>query len=472
MLGVVESFDEEGSKARGVRCGSCAGCTGQDCGSCVNCLDKPRFGGMGVKKQACFARRCVQIKAHRDDAVGMLAARANKRMKESATSLGFQHEFHELNELDEVDLPSDINQALHMIALPLPSKRSADGEAAPSHRARTASQKGEAHANASGRPKASGGVKGDSAKRRGTLQRCGQCVPCTRADCGQCQNCMDKPKFGGPGLRKQACEKKRCLTMTTRFATPSPPADAIASSNGIKSDSPTGAEKFVAPSTMFSSSLSQGMQGMASAWTLQLDQLQQLSHAGAAAPLPALRTGMASGLGYSLQGLESNGLLGGSFGAISGAMGSIGGLGNLGHGLGNLGNNGITLGEVPAPAAAHVSARHGASANAAPVASHVADGVPVFAYPAPRATHAPSQCPGFAPLGAEHPFVRRHPALEVPEDSFATADSFSTSLGFTDGVGSIGGSPRAEWDDGKSAADDNNDIVIEEDYNSWLADDY
>ena len=362
----------------------------------------------------------------------------------------------------QVDLPSDINQALHMIALPLPSKRSADGEAAPSHRARTASQKGEAHANASGRPKASGGVKGDSAKRRGTLQRCGQCVPCTRADCGQCQNCMDKPKFGGPGLRKQACEKKRCLTMTTRFATPSPPADAIASSNGIKSDSPTGAEKFVAPSTMFSSSLSQGMQGMASAWTLQLDQLQQLSHAGAAAPLPALRTGMASGLGYSLQGLESNGLLGGSFGAISGAMGSIGGLGNLGHGLGNLGNNGITLGEVPAPAAAHVSARHGASANAAPVASHVADGVPVFAYPAPRATHAPSQCPGFAPLGAEHPFVRRHPALEVPEDSFATADSFSTSLGFTDGVGSIGGSPRAEWDDGKSAADDNNDIVIEE----------
>ena len=41
-----------------------------------------------------------------------------------------------------------------------------------------------------------------------SLQRCGSCQPCTRDDCGQCQNCADKPKFGGPGLRKQACEKK------------------------------------------------------------------------------------------------------------------------------------------------------------------------------------------------------------------------------------------------------------------------
>ena len=73
------------------RCGECAGCTGDDCGACANCADKPKFGGQGrtsmsyrpasqsllrvthllcssfiggtgIKKQACFSRRCVLVK--------------------------------------------------------------------------------------------------------------------------------------------------------------------------------------------------------------------------------------------------------------------------------------------------------------------------------------------------------------------------------------------------------------------------
>ena len=38
--------------------------------------------------------------------------------------------------------------------------------------------------------------------RRG---RCNRCPVCVRPDCGQCTNCLDKPKFGGPGTKKQAC---------------------------------------------------------------------------------------------------------------------------------------------------------------------------------------------------------------------------------------------------------------------------
>jgi hypothetical protein len=34
-------------------------------------------------------------------------------------------------------------------------------------------------------------------------QRCGQCLGCTRPDCGTCFNCRDKPKYGGPGVKKQ-----------------------------------------------------------------------------------------------------------------------------------------------------------------------------------------------------------------------------------------------------------------------------
>jgi len=44
---------------RSNRCGSCVACRSKDCGTCKNCLDKPRFGGPGVKKKACMSRVCI-----------------------------------------------------------------------------------------------------------------------------------------------------------------------------------------------------------------------------------------------------------------------------------------------------------------------------------------------------------------------------------------------------------------------------
>ena len=43
--------------------------------------------------------------------------------------------------------------------------------------------------------------------------RCGICSGCTSTDCGICKFCLDKPKFGGSGRKKQCCEKRRCLKM-------------------------------------------------------------------------------------------------------------------------------------------------------------------------------------------------------------------------------------------------------------------
>ena len=34
-----------------------------------------------------------------------------------------------------------------------------------------------------------------------------------RGDCGECIPCKDKPKFGGPGVRKQGCEMRRCVML-------------------------------------------------------------------------------------------------------------------------------------------------------------------------------------------------------------------------------------------------------------------
>lgn len=41
-------------------------------------------------------------------------------------------------------------------------------------------------------------------RKRGV--RCMECPACLRKeDCGQCEMCKDKKKFGGPGIKKQAC---------------------------------------------------------------------------------------------------------------------------------------------------------------------------------------------------------------------------------------------------------------------------
>mmetsp|Transcript_13362 Transcript_13362/g.39360 ORF Transcript_13362/g.39360 Transcript_13362/m.39360 type:complete len:164 (+) Transcript_13362:142-633(+) len=56
----MDEDDERMSKRiRSSRCGTCSNCLRPDCGKCINCSDKPKFGGPGVKKQACSARKCL-----------------------------------------------------------------------------------------------------------------------------------------------------------------------------------------------------------------------------------------------------------------------------------------------------------------------------------------------------------------------------------------------------------------------------
>uniref|UniRef100_A0A8C4QDF7 Uncharacterized protein n=1 Tax=Eptatretus burgeri TaxID=7764 RepID=A0A8C4QDF7_EPTBU len=46
---------------------------------------------------------------------------------------------------------------------------------------------------------------------RKRLGRCGYCAGCqVKIDCGSCPHCLDKPKFGGPNIRKQCCIYRKC----------------------------------------------------------------------------------------------------------------------------------------------------------------------------------------------------------------------------------------------------------------------
>ena len=49
-------------------------------------------------------------------------------------------------------------------------------------------------------------------------KRCGSCDGCRRPDCGVCVLCKDKPKFGGPGKRKQCCELRKCHLISQGFS--------------------------------------------------------------------------------------------------------------------------------------------------------------------------------------------------------------------------------------------------------------
>ncbi|KAG8469059.1 hypothetical protein KFE25_007577 [Diacronema lutheri] len=73
----------EKARSRLSRCGACNNCNRRDCGLCVNCVDKPKFGGPGIKKQACIARKCLNMQAREESAEGGGddAAQARKRPK-------------------------------------------------------------------------------------------------------------------------------------------------------------------------------------------------------------------------------------------------------------------------------------------------------------------------------------------------------------------------------------------------------
>ena len=44
-------------------------------------------------------------------------------------------------------------------------------------------------------------------------RRCGSCSGCCLEDCGECKNCQDMVKFGGPGRKKRCCIRRTCLQL-------------------------------------------------------------------------------------------------------------------------------------------------------------------------------------------------------------------------------------------------------------------
>ena len=177
-------------RKRTVACGHCDACGRDDCGKCLNCLDKPKFGGQGIRKQSCLERKC--------------------RFPTSATITSLT-----------VSTPDEPTPAE---ARPPPKPANRDrqewdefwGAVDCCMRLQSSPNLGSAIAE-----------REEHASKKARTARCGSCAGCVRGDCGQCKNCLDKPKFGGRGIKKQACLSRVCCNPQEHEGVESPGASPL-----------------------------------------------------------------------------------------------------------------------------------------------------------------------------------------------------------------------------------------------------
>jgi len=179
------SVEEEALRNKSRRCARCAGCQAIDCGSCKACVDKKKFGGANVKKQACEQRRCLQPVSSPGGGKRLMASPDMSFAPISLLPPPMTCEAHDASMYATDSTP------------PPPSH-----QAPPSHKV--------------------------ASRRR--FVRCGSCSGCTTPDCGVCRNCVDNPKFGGPGAKKKACIHRPCRSpihpCDPSIAAPTLPVDA------------------------------------------------------------------------------------------------------------------------------------------------------------------------------------------------------------------------------------------------------
>ncbi|XP_025022174.1 methyl-CpG-binding domain protein 1 isoform X7 [Python bivittatus] len=142
---------------KGLECGMCQACKiTEDCGTCVICLRRQR---PGIKRQwKCLKRRCLKRKKKIPP----------KKDSCSSKKLIVKKQLGVAKERKKVGRP-------------------------PKHP--VAKLKNSVH----------------SSKSRQN-RKCGDCEACLlKTDCGRCDFCCDKPKFGGQNLKRQKCRWRQCL---------------------------------------------------------------------------------------------------------------------------------------------------------------------------------------------------------------------------------------------------------------------
>ncbi|XP_036274827.2 methyl-CpG-binding domain protein 1 isoform X13 [Pipistrellus kuhlii] len=192
-------------KSRG--CGVCRGCqTREDCGRCRVCLRPPR---PGLRRQwRCIQRRCLRHLAHRlrrrhqrcqrrpPLAVAPPAGKHSRRRGgcDSKMAARRRSRTQPLPPLPPPQPPK--TPALHPRAL---------GPSSPAEFIYYCVDEDELQPYTNRRQN----------------RKCGACAACQRRmDCGHCDFCCDKPKFGGSNQKRQKCRWRQCLQFAMKRLLP------------------------------------------------------------------------------------------------------------------------------------------------------------------------------------------------------------------------------------------------------------
>ena len=83
------------------------------------------------------------------------------------------------------------------------------------------------------------GSEEDQVEPRRRAKSCGKCNGCLKANCGECIYCKDMKSFGGPGIARKKCRRRRCTRMTLKRSKITEDANEVAEDESEAGPPPT-----------------------------------------------------------------------------------------------------------------------------------------------------------------------------------------------------------------------------------------
>ncbi|XP_063150082.1 methyl-CpG-binding domain protein 1 isoform X4 [Candoia aspera] len=218
------AFNREQRYYKGLECGMCQACKiTEDCGTCVICLRRQR---PGMKRQwKCLKRRCLKRKkkippkkdscsskklvVEADSAKDFFTPKQRGQKKPTLITDGSPPKAQWVPKRHHKRL-----SAAPVVPTRWKPTIQRDPGGNPIVRRRKKQLGVAKERKKVGRPPKHPVAKLNSVQssKSRRSRKCGECEACLlKTDCGRCDFCCDKPKFGGQNLKRQKCRWKQCL---------------------------------------------------------------------------------------------------------------------------------------------------------------------------------------------------------------------------------------------------------------------